>query len=313
MSSGPEVSIIIPTHNGGWVLHRAMEALQAQDADPDRFEMVVVDDGSTDGSADGLDDGRGPVPVRVLRQPNRGRASARNLGAAEAQGRALLFLDADIWATPGLVSAHLSHHAGGGALGVQGRSLQHPDSLKTVFMRATNLIPDVTIRRRNALSPMHIITRNFSVTAAAFRSVGGFDEGFVGYGWEDIELGLRLQRAGVSLRYEPAALVYHYHVQTLDGLIPKLHQSGEGAVYFWRKHGRPAYLGLFLEIHTALLPLKWLVYRTGVITRLVEAVLPWAERHSVLPLCSECYSHLLWRSYYGGVFESMRRRDPHRP
>ncbi len=313
MSSPPEISVIIPAYNGGWVLHRALGALRAQDADPNRYEVVVVDDGSTDGSVDGLEAGGGSVPIRVVRQANQGRAAARNRGAAEARGRALLFLDADIWAMPGLVSAHLAHHAGGGALGVQGRSLQHPDSLKTVFMRATNLMPDVTIRRRHALSPMHIITRNFSVTAAAFRSVGGFDEGFVGYGWEDIELGLRLQRVGVSLRYEPAALVYHHHIQTLDALIPKLRQSGEGAVYFWRKHGRPAYLGLFLEIHPALLPLKWLVYRTGVITRLIEAVLPWAEGHSVLPLCSECYNHLLWRAYYEGVFEAMSRRGSVKP
>lgn len=313
MSSVVDISVIIPTYNGGWVLHRVIEALRAQDADPDRFEIIVVDDGSTDGSADGIEAGGGLAPVRVLRQENRGRAAARNRGAAEAKGRALLFLDADIWATPGLVSAHMAHHVGGGALGVQGRSLQHPDSLKTVFMRATNMMPDVTIRRRHALSPMHIITRNFSVTAAAFQGVGGFDEGFVGYGWEDIELGLRLQQAGVSLRYEPAALVYHHHVQTLDGLIPKLRQSGKGAVYFWRKHGKKAYLGLFLEIHPALLPLKWLVYRTGAITRFVEAVLPWAEQHSVLPLCSECYNHLLWRAYYEGVFGALRGLDSDKP
>lgn len=313
MSSGPEISVIIPTYNGGWVLHRAIEAMRAQDADPDRYEIIIVDDGSTDGSADGLDGRRGPAAVRLIRQANRGRAAARNLGAAEARGRALLFLDADIWATPGLVSAHLAHHAGGHALGVQGRSVQHPDSLRTVFMRATNLMPAVTIPRRRALSPLHIITRNFSVTAAAFQGAGGFDEGFVGYGWEDIELGLRLQRSGVSLRYEPAALVYHHHVQTLDDLMSKLRQSGGGAVYFWRKYGRSAYLGLFLEIHPALLPLKWLVFRTGGITRLVEAVLPWAERHSVLPLCSECYNHLRWRSYYEGVFEAMSRRVSAKP
>lgn len=307
MHPRPEISVVVPTYNGGWVLRRTLEALAAQDASHHLYEIICVDDGSTDGSVDMLDLPAGPVEVRVLRQANRGRAAARNLGASEARGRVLLFLDADIWATTGLVSAHLAHHAASGALGVQGRSLQHPDSLNTVFMRATNLLPDVTIRRRRALSPLHIMTRNFSVTAAAFRDVGGFDEGFVGFGWEDIELGLRLQRAGVSLKYEPAALAYHYHVQTLDDLAAKFRQSGAGAVYFWRKHQRSPYLGLFLEIHPALLPLKWLVYRTGLIARLARAILPWAERHSVLPLCSECYNHLLWRSYYDGVFDARGR------
>lgn len=313
MNQPPEISVIIPTYNGGWVLRRTLEALAAQDASPQRYEIIVVDDGSTDGSVDGHDLRVGPAVVRLLCQANRGRAAARNLGAAEARGRALLFLDADIWATPGLVSAHLAHHAGRANLGVQGRSIAHPDSLKSVFMRATNLVPDITVRRRRNLSPTHVITRNFSVTAAAFRDVGGFDEGFAGYGWEDMELGTRLQQAGVSLRYEPAALVYHYHIQTLSDLVPKLRQSGEGAVYFWRKHGKSAHLGLFLEIHPALLPLKWLVYRTGIFTRLVEAVRPWSERRAVLPLCSECYNHLLWRAYYDGVFSALRSEVPSQP
>lgn len=313
MSKSPEITVVIPTHNGGWVLRRTVEALRCQDAAPERFEIIIVDDGSTDGSADGLEETRGPVLARVLRQANRGRAAARNLGAAEARGRVLLFLDSDVWAAPGLVSAHLAHHSGGDRLGVQGRSLTHPDSLTTVFMRATHLLPDLTVRNRNDLSPLHVITRNFSVTKEAFHLVGGFDEGFVGYGWEDIDLGIRLRDAGVPLRYEPTALAYHHHIQTLEGLLPKLRESGRGAVYFWRKRGRPASLGFFLEIHPALLPLKWLVYRAGAVTRLIEAVLPWAERHAVLPLCSECYNHLLWRAYYDGVFKARRRAGSPRP
>jgi len=305
----PDLSLIIPTYNGGWVLQRTLEALRGQDAPPERFEVILVDDGSTDGSVDGLDAPSGPVAVRLIRQVNRGRAAARNRGAAEARGRVLLFLDADIWASPGLISAHLKHHAGARHIGVQGRSVQHPDSLKTVFMRATNLLPDTTIRRRNNLSPMHVVTRNFSVTTGAFREVGEFDERFVGYGWEDIELGIRLRAAGVTLLYEPAAFAYHHHVQTLQGLLPKLRQLGEGAVYFWRKHGKSTQLGVFLEIHPALLPLKWLVYRSGVFTRLVETVRPWAEQHAVLPVCSECYNHLLWREYYDGVVAALRRQD----
>ncbi len=303
----PDLSVIVPTYNGGWVLQRTIEALRAQDAPPGRFEIIVVDDGSTDGSVDDLNAMTRPSFIRLIRQANRGRAAARNHGAFEARGRVVLFVDADIWAAPQLVSAHLAHHTEGHTLGVQGSSIPHPDSLKTVFMRATNLLPDLTVRRRDKLSPMHVVTRNFSVTAEAFRDVGGFDERFVGYGWEDIELGVRLRDAGVSLIYEPAAFTYHHHVQTLEGLLPKLRQLGEGAVYFWRKHGKSTQLGVFLEIHPALLPLKWLVYRSGLFTRLIEAIRPWAERRALLPVCSECYNHLLWRAYYNGVFAALRR------
>ncbi|MGQ0569304.1 MAG: glycosyltransferase family 2 protein [Armatimonadota bacterium] len=309
MSDGPDLSVIVPTYNGGWVVQRALDALRDQDASPERYEVIVVDDGSTDGSVHGLDRQRGPRAVRLLRTPNRGRAAARNLGAAEARGRTLLFLDADIWATPGLISAHLAHHAGRQNIGVQGRWKDHRDSLTTMFMRARNVIPDATIRRREGLSPYHVVTRNFSIHAEAFRRLGGFDEGFHGYGWEDIELAFRMVRDGVTLRYEPTALAYHYHIQTLQEAREKLRQAGEGAVYFWTKHERDWRLGLFLEILPVLLPLKWVVYRSGIITAALLPVLWLSERAGLTIVAGEVYSHLLWRSFYEGVFDALRRRS----
>jgi GT2 family glycosyltransferase len=306
MSGAPVLSIVIPTFNGGPVLRRTVENLLGQEAPADGFEIIIVDDGSTDGSTDGLPRMDTPVRLRVLRQGNEGRAAARNRGAAAAEGRALLFLDADIWAAPGLVAAHLAHHAHRRDIGVQGTWREHPDTLTTMFMRARNVIPDLTVRRREGMSPYHVVTRNFSIDANAFRRAGGFDEGFRGYGWEDIELAFRLVRAAVALRYEPAAMGWHYHVQTLEALRDKLREAGEGAVYFWRKHGRDRQLGLFLEILPVLLPLKWLVYRSGVITALVRPLLPGCERLGLTLLCGELYNHLLWQAYYQGVFAALR-------
>jgi glycosyltransferase involved in cell wall biosynthesis len=303
----PEISIIIPTHNGGWIVRRAVEALSVQDVPPDRYEIIIVDDGSTDGSTEGIEGLAGGIPVRVLRQANRGRAAARNYGAAEARGRVLLFMDADVWATPGLIAAHLAHYAGRRNIGVQGRWKDHPDSLTTMFMRARNVIPDATIRRREGMSPYHVVTRNFSVDAEAFHRVGGFDEGFHGYGWEDIELGFRMVRNNVMLRFEPTALGMHYHIQTLAEARAKMREAGVGAVYFWEKHGREWNLGLFLEIVPVLLPLKWFVYRSGIVTAALLPVLWAAERTGLTIVAGEVYSHLLWRSYYEGVFAALRR------
>jgi glycosyltransferase involved in cell wall biosynthesis len=313
VSANPILSVIIPAHNAGWVLRRAIEALASQEAAPDSFEVIVIDDGSTDGSTDTLDAAAGRATLRVLRQENRGRAAARNAGAAQARGRVLLFLDADVWATPGLVSAHLAHYATRRDLGVQGRWRDHPDSLTTMFMRARNVIPDTTVRRREGMSPYHVVTRNFSVDAEAFHRIGGFDEAFHGYGWEDIELGFRMVRQGIMLRYEPTALAYHYHVQTLAETRAKMREAGVGAVYFWEKHRRDRGLGLFLEILPILLPLKWLVYRTGVITAALLPVLWAAERTGLTIIANEVYSHLLWRSYYEGVFRAMREGGDRRP
>jgi len=314
VSHSPDLSVVIPTHNGGAVLHRTIEALKIQDAPPERYEIIVVDDGSTDGSTDGLARPNGPVDIRLIAQENKGRAAARNRGVAEAHGRSVLFLDADIWALPGLVSAHLAHHARRRNLGVQGPWFPHPDSLVNMYMRARHMIPDILLRRREGLSPFHVITRNFSIDADAFWRAGGFDEAFTGYGWEDMELGLRLQRSGVTLRYEPRAAAYHFHIQELNDVQEKLRQAGEGAVYFWQKHNRNFSLGLFLEILPVLLPMKWFVYRSGIVTAALLPLRRLAERTGLTFVCREIDNFLVWSSYYEGVFSALRRpRGMHHP
>ncbi len=308
MTSSPELSVVIPTHNGGGVLHRAIDALRIQDAPPDRYEIIVVDDGSTDGSTEAIDSRNGPVVTRLMTQENKGRAAARNRGVSEARGRAVLFLDADIWAKPRLISAHLAHHAEGRNIGVQGPWFPHPDSLVNMYMRARHMIPDILLRRREGLSPFHVITRNFSIDVDAFWRAGGFDEKFTGYGWEDMELGLRLERDGVNLRYEPEAEAYHFHIQELSEAREKLRQAGEGAVYFWQKHDRRLSLGLSLEILPVLLPFKWFVYRSGIVTAALLPLRRLAERAGATFLCREIDNFLVWSSYYEGVFAA-RRRD----
>lgn len=308
-----DLSVVIPTHNSRDLLPDTLQALFAQEVGNDRFEIIILDDGSTDGSDEVVRRLRSPVPLTYEWRANLGRGAARNAGARLARHPVLLFLDADVRPAAGWLAGHARHHRTHRRIGVQGRTLQDPGSLTTTFMRATNLLPDLTVRRREALSPMHVITRNFSTTAEAFWDAGGFDEGFTGYGWEDIELALRLRQAGVRLHYEPEALAYHHHVQRLEDLLPKLRQAGAGAVYFWRKHRRPRWLGLFLEIDPFLLPLKWLVYRTRLIPPLIEAIRPWAERRALLPLCSECYNHLMWRAYYEGVFDALRNTSEGTP
>ncbi len=302
-----EISVIIPTYNNRDVLRETLRAACQQTFPPDRYEIVVADDGSTDGTAEMVAAFPAPVPVRYVTQHNRGRAAARNLGARAARGRILLFLDSDLWATPTLLERHHRHYPPGARRrGVQGRSLTHPASRVTPFMKVKEITPDLTLRRRHNLSPFHVTTRNFSLLRQDLEDGGGFDEGFTGYGWEDIELALRLHRLGVRFEYEPEALGYHYHVEELEEVRRKLRQAGRGAVYFWQKHGRSLRIGLFLEIAPALLPLKWLVYRTPLVTPFIRWLLPRAEAREWLLVLNECYSHLLWEAYYDGVFQALR-------
>ncbi len=301
------LSVIMPCYNSRATLGRALQALEAQDVPRGTFEIVIVDDGSTDGTYEMVRAWPSPVPLRVVQQPNRGIAAARNRGASQALGEVLLFLDPDVFARPALVGAHLRHYTGEADLvAVQGRTVPDPDTLVTPYMRTINLMPDLTIRRRDNLAPLNVIGRNFSVSRAAHRAVGGFDEGFTGYGLEDVEFALRFHQAGGRIGYEPEALGIHHHPLSPEAAVKRQSPNGRAAVYFWRKHGRSAWLGLHFEIHPLLLPLKWLIFRTGVVTRLMLAIRPWAERHHHYLILNECYNHLRWHGYYQGVFETLK-------
>jgi glycosyltransferase involved in cell wall biosynthesis len=307
MTTGPLLSVVIPTFNNRDVLRRTLQAVFNQDFRLDQFEVIVLDDGSTDGTEEMVRALSAPVPLTYQWQPNRGRAAARNAGSRLARGRLLFYLDADIIARPDMLSRHMRHYEQrSGPIGVQGRTLVHPDSKTTPFMKTKELLPDLTPRRKVDLSPYHVITRNLSIRAEDLWAVGGFDESFPGYGWEDIELGLRLHARGVRFFYDPQAIGYHYDVETPERSREKLRQAGEGAVYFWTKHERRLGLGFFLEIHPAVLPLKWLVYRSGLFGRPIRRLLAWAERGERLWVCSECYNYLLWEAYYDGVFTARR-------
>lgn len=103
----PTFSVVIPTYNRAQLLARTVRAFLAQDGVP--FEVIVVDDGSTDATPEVLAGFRDPR-LRVLRQPNAGLASARNAGLLQARGQYVLFNDDDIVPEAGFLQAHLALH-----------------------------------------------------------------------------------------------------------------------------------------------------------------------------------------------------------
>src|SRR6185369_12818569 len=102
-SGTPAISVVIPTFNRLPRLQRVLSALAEQTVSASEFEVVVVSDGSTDGTDDYLAKGDTPVPVRHARQDNAGPAAARNHGVRLARGRLILFVDDDVVASPALV------------------------------------------------------------------------------------------------------------------------------------------------------------------------------------------------------------------
>jgi glycosyltransferase involved in cell wall biosynthesis len=307
-----EISVVIPSFNNCQVLRRTLDHLAVQTFPRDEYEVVVADDGSTDGTAEMVRTYPFPGTLRYAAHRHGGFAATENLGVRTARGRIVVFVDSDFWVEPGLLAAHHGHYPPGArGIAVQGVTTGiHPDALVTPFMKVKLLSPDLTVRRRHRMSPYHIVTRNLSMLKADLAAAGGFDEAMRGYGYEDLDLALRLTAAGVVFEFEPEARGVHYHVETLQDVERKQYGAGQAAVYVWRKHRRSRRLGLFLEIQPWMLPFKWLVYRTPLIMPALRRLVALGERRQWLWILNECYKNLLQAAFYRGVFEA--RRTPTR-
>jgi len=217
MSQG-KLSIIIPTCNRKDILRKALEGYCSQSAQEEILEILVVDDGSTDGteSAVAQSAGGSPFPIRCLRQDNRGLASARNHGIREARGEIVLFVDDDIIPSANLVSEHLAWQRKypEASVGVLGHVAWSPQVHPTPFMKwlgfAGPLFDYHDLSRGMQVDVGFCYFNNTSLKLQFMRENGTFDEDFRTYGYEDFELGYRLTKRGLRLLYNPDAVGYHY-------------------------------------------------------------------------------------------------------
>jgi glycosyltransferase involved in cell wall biosynthesis len=238
MSQEPELSVVIPTYNRLETLRHVIPSLQRNTLAPELFEIVVADSNSSDGTAEYLAQVASDDPrVRHLPGPYTGRAMARNAGIAAARGAIVMFTDADIIASDTLLERHLARHRVESGIAVVGMELQ-VDSFATYErlrdMPAERQPLHPATRRR--LSWLYFLTGNASVRRSDLERVGRFDEDFTGYGHEDLELGFRLEEAGVRIVYEPGAIDYHWHPVPYAEQKEKMKLAGRSTVRFYRKH-----------------------------------------------------------------------------
>ena len=114
----PDVSVVVPTYNRRASVDRLLRALAEQTYPSERFEVLVIDDGSTDGTADHVRLLRPQYELRLLMQAHQGPAEARNLGVAMAAAPLILFLDDDVVPDPNLMALHVATHAAEGPAAV---------------------------------------------------------------------------------------------------------------------------------------------------------------------------------------------------
>ena len=201
------------------------------------LDVVVVLDGSTDGSKEAVEAETWSVPVRVHWQPNRGLAAARNVGLRAAEGRLVWFLDDDLVPTPGLVARHREAHDEARPSIVVGPCRIPPDVKAPAALLTwwdsfyAELEMTGVIDRFDRFT-----TANASGPASLFTAVGGFDETFVDYGLEDYELAVRLIGAQTPLRFDPEAVAWHPDVPPTSVLIRRERSIGFNAARIAHLH-----------------------------------------------------------------------------
>jgi GT2 family glycosyltransferase len=215
-----------------------LTGLSEQRLGPDRFEVVVVDDGSTDGTAERLEARERVFPLRLVRQKNGGPAAARNAGVAAAQGTLVLFIDDDVVPTPDLISEHLLSHQESPRLVVIGPLASLPKYRQPwVAWEQTKLEGQYTAMLRGDFAPSYrqFWTGNASLAKEHIVAVGGFDRSFKR--GEDVELGQRLWTHGLEFRFNPRAIGVHHAERSLDSWSHAHASYGRLEIQIFRRFG----------------------------------------------------------------------------
>lgn len=234
----PSFSIVVPTHGRPDRLAGCLRALSALDYPADRYEVVVVDDGSGQAAAERIAAVCAEAGARLERQGHSGPAAARNSGARVARGTYVAFLDDDCEPTREWLSLLASRLEEAPAAAVGGRIVNsRPSDLGSV---ASQLLADY-LRGQGADGsgqPHFLASNNFAVAADLFRSLGGFDESFPVAGSEDRDFCDRWVAAGHRLLFAPDAVVGHRHPLPFAAFVRKHFEYGRGAFHFRRARAR---------------------------------------------------------------------------
>jgi glycosyltransferase involved in cell wall biosynthesis len=234
------ISVVIPTYNREPILKKCLLALENQrltDGKVETYEIIVVDDGSTDGTREWLYRHPETLPhVRVIEQDHGGPAIARNLGVEKAIGETIIFIDSDLVVTENFLQAHAD------ALqeGMQKLASDRLFTYGAVINTGNFDHPTAEPYKITDFSAAYFATGNVAIARKWLIKAGLFDTRFQLYGWEDLELGVRLKQLGLTLIKCPKAVGYHWHppftLSQIPNLIDKEIQRGRMGVLFYQKH-----------------------------------------------------------------------------
>ena len=301
-----KASIVIPSRNRRKVLERTLKFLFHQDYPQDQYEIIVVDDGSTDGTYAMVRAQASPCRLVCLRHEERkGPAVARNRGIREARGEVVIFIDDDIFCPPQFVREHVKYHEKEKNLIVDGPAINIGDGDFSFTDWEKRLLAFFDF------FGSAFVTANTSCRREHLLKAGGFDEKFgTGFGWYDLELGFRLMAMGLKRKKNRRAFAFHYKPAQIQKVgfsyqerLLKQKDRGRNAVYLYKKHPTKK-VGRRVRLHYLwygrLLPFK------GRITEREEAAfVAMREKKLLWPLLWKLY---MIKAYAEGLEEGLGKQ-----
>jgi glycosyltransferase involved in cell wall biosynthesis len=226
------ITVVIPTYNRRALLRKTLEGLSQQTGVASMEEVIVVSDGSTDGTREAAEQFSTRLPIRVLEQERSGVSRARNHGMREVKSDVVLFLDDDVVPGPQLVSEHAAFHKEMPRLEsvLMGYVTWHPDLAVTHFMRWYGeygaLFGFSLLNEDKEVNPRYLYTCNVSFKTEFIRANDGFNESLIVL--EDHELAYRLAERGMRFFFRRAAIGYHNQSFTFDQACERLRHYSVG-------------------------------------------------------------------------------------
>ena len=258
------VSVVIPTYNRLPILKKCLDSLENQiliDAIKD-YEIVIVDDGSTDGTTDWLKNNIDFFPhVRLFEQSHGGPALGRNLGVEKSNGDVIVFIDSDLVVDKYFLVNHAKTLIKSWNKNFDRKCFTYGSVINTSNFNNPKSEPF----KIQDLSWAYFATGNVAIDKKVLEKSGLFDTSFRLYGWEDLELGERLRNMGVKLVKCPKAIGYHWHPALALDQIPHLirieKERAKMGLVFYRKH--PTLRVKFIIQYTYIHLFLWEVVNLG--------------------------------------------------
>lgn len=307
----PDISVLIPTFNRSETLLKNLRKLERQDALTRSYEIVVVDDGSSDLTESVLDGFSHITKTRflyILLAQNGGPARARNIGLRYCRGTIILNLGDDIEPSNTFVNQHLRWHQkhpneNDALLGFTSipEVLKNSGFMRWIEKGGTNFFFQYRHLRPNQVTdPIYFYTCNLSLKKSLFQKYGNFDESFPYASHEDLELGYRFASHGMRLIYDPTIRGHHWHTLTIEGVTRRIYYMGYSADIFWKKLGEGG--SRLRKLARRLL--AWFCSTLPMINLWLHLQKRAYRHHKSYPLL---WQFLLYTSFFIGLSDSFKR------